>query len=118
VGEWQHLGRHGAGRAESSISSSKGSQEQIDSHVARRKGLKADPYNDRLPPTRPHLLIVPLPGPSLYKPSQSSILHLSMIHFVSSWVIAIIKFKNIIINKQGTYIKGKTKPKLTNTVMD
>jgi hypothetical protein len=50
----------------------------LDKAVARRDcligsqedGLKAHPHSDTLPPTRPHLLIVPLPGPSIFKPQQ------------------------------------------------
>ena len=34
---------------------------------------KPGPHSDTLPPTRPHLLIVPLPGPSIHKPSQHAI---------------------------------------------
>ena len=36
------------------------------------RGLQAHSHSDTLPPTRPHLLIVPLPGPSIFKPSQRS----------------------------------------------
>ena len=35
------------------------------------RGLKAHTNSDTPTPTRLHLLIVPLPGPSIYKPSQS-----------------------------------------------
>jgi hypothetical protein len=31
---------------------------------------KAHPHSDTLPPKRPHLLIMPLPGPSIFKPPQ------------------------------------------------
>jgi hypothetical protein len=55
----QHLSRHGAGRAESSTSSSKGSSRQLGE---RSQNL---PLSDTLPPTRSHLLIVPLPEPSI-----------------------------------------------------
>jgi hypothetical protein len=34
------------------------------------EGLKAHPQSDTLPPTGPHLPIVPLPGPSIFKPPQ------------------------------------------------
>jgi hypothetical protein len=33
--------------------------------------LKAHPHSDTLPPTRPRLLIVPLPGPFVFKPPQT-----------------------------------------------
>jgi hypothetical protein len=32
------------------------------------EGLKTHAHSDTLPPTRPHLLIVPFPGPSIFKP--------------------------------------------------
>jgi hypothetical protein len=35
---------------------------------SKEEGLKAHPYNDTPTPTRPHLLIVLLPGPSISKP--------------------------------------------------
>jgi hypothetical protein len=34
------------------------------------EGLKAHTHSDTPTPTGPHLLIVPLPGPSIYKPSH------------------------------------------------
>jgi hypothetical protein len=37
IGAWQHPGRHGAGGAESSTSSTKDPQKKIDSHVVRRR---------------------------------------------------------------------------------
>jgi hypothetical protein len=54
LGTWQHPGRHVA-EDESSTSSSEGCY-----HTHR----------DTPTPTRPHLLIVPFPGQSIYKPSQ------------------------------------------------
>ena len=36
--------------------------------VSLEEGLKAHPHSDTLPPTRPYLLIVPLPGPNIFKP--------------------------------------------------
>jgi hypothetical protein len=45
------------------------------------EGLKTHPHSDTLSPTRPHLLIVPLPGPSIFKPPQ--LLHLSYQKYVS-----------------------------------
>ena len=38
---------------------------------SKEEGLKAHPYNDTPTPTRPHLLIVLLPGPSIFKPPQT-----------------------------------------------
>jgi hypothetical protein len=71
VGAWHHPGRHGTGEAESSTSCSKCKQEKTDFQAASmNEGLKAHAHSDRLPPTRPHLLIVPLPGPSIFKPPQ------------------------------------------------
>jgi hypothetical protein len=43
VGTWQCPGRHGTGRAESCISSSKGRQEKIDFQAARKRVLKLMP---------------------------------------------------------------------------
>jgi hypothetical protein len=34
------------------------------------KGLKGHSHRDTLPPTQPHLLIVLLPGSSIFKPPQ------------------------------------------------
>jgi hypothetical protein len=36
--------------------------------LGKEDGLIVHPHSDMLPPTRPHLLIVPLPRPSLFKP--------------------------------------------------
>ena len=55
-GAWQHPGRHGAGRAESSVSSSKGSQGTDCLPGSQEEGLKAHPIIYTLPSTRPHLL--------------------------------------------------------------
>jgi hypothetical protein len=33
-------------------------------------GSQSPPHTDTLPPTRPHLLIIPFPGPSIFKPPQ------------------------------------------------
>jgi hypothetical protein len=74
-GTWQHPGRHGAGGAESSTSSSEGCYKTTGFQAARIRVLKPIPtvthllqqgytYSKGL-----HLLIVPLPGPSIYKPS-------------------------------------------------
>jgi hypothetical protein len=69
VGAWQCPGRHGAGGAESSTSSSEGRQMTGFMAARIRKDLKGHTHTDMLPPTRPHLLILPFPGPSIYKPS-------------------------------------------------
>ena len=53
--------------------SSAGSQEEYPiSHWAEpeHRSLKAHPYCDTLCPTRPHFLIMPLPGPNIFKPPQ------------------------------------------------
>jgi hypothetical protein len=68
----QGPGRHIAGKAESSTSSSKGSQEQTVSQTARRvqnPPTKRHTSSNKATPTstRPHLLIVPLPRPSIFK---------------------------------------------------
>ena len=36
-----------------------------------RRLAHCPPHNNTPPPTRPHLLIVPLPGPSIFKPPQA-----------------------------------------------
>jgi hypothetical protein len=46
---WQHPGRHGTGRAESSTFLSKGSQEQTVFHVARRRVSKPTPTVTHFP---------------------------------------------------------------------
>jgi hypothetical protein len=63
---WQHPGRRGPGETESSTSLSKGSQEQTVFQPARRRISKPIPTVTN-PPTRPYLLIVPLPGPTIFK---------------------------------------------------
>jgi hypothetical protein len=67
AGTWQHPGRHGSAGAESSTSSSEGSQ------AARMRALKPTYHSDTLIPTGPHILIVPLLGLSIFKPSQTHI---------------------------------------------
>ena len=57
-------------QTESCTSCSKGSYEKIDFQVARMRVSKPIPTVTHLLPTRPYLLLVPLPGPSIYKPSQ------------------------------------------------
>jgi hypothetical protein len=69
-GTWQHPGRHGAGRAESSTSSSESCWWKIGFQATRNRVLKAHAHSNTPTPTRPHLLIVPLPGPSIFKPWQ------------------------------------------------
>jgi hypothetical protein len=41
--------------------------------ASRQLGLKAHVHGDTPTPARPHLLIVPLPGPSIYNPSHHEI---------------------------------------------
>jgi hypothetical protein len=63
---WQSLGRDGAGDANSSTSCSKGKQKTV---ILRKLGgtLFVHHHSKILPPARPHLLTVPLPGPSIFK---------------------------------------------------
>jgi hypothetical protein len=65
VGTWQHLGRHGAGRTESSISSFGGCYWKTDFQAAKMRVLKPISTVTHLLPIRPHLQKVPLPGPSI-----------------------------------------------------
>jgi hypothetical protein len=70
LSSWQEAqqcpGRCGTGGAESSTSSSKGSQEQT---VLRQLGVGSQSLHlQGPPPTRPHLLIVSLPVPNIFKP--------------------------------------------------
>jgi hypothetical protein len=72
---WQCTGRHDAGEvAESSTSASAG---RLTVGMAWAFGTLKHTPGDTPPPTRPHLLIVPLPirlwGPSPFKPPQSSL---------------------------------------------
>ena len=73
---WQHPGRHGAGGAESFMSSSEGCSQNTGFQEARMRDLKVHTQchtysNKAMPtPTGPYLLILPLPGPSIYKPSH------------------------------------------------
>ena len=39
---------------------------------SQEEGLKAHPHNDTFPPTRPDLLIMSLPRPSIFKPPQGT----------------------------------------------
>lgn len=64
---WLPAGRHSPGGAKSSTSWSAGSRKEIEFHIGQSLyigDLKAHPYSDTLPP-RPHILIVPLCGPSI-----------------------------------------------------
>jgi hypothetical protein len=69
---WQHPGRNDNGGTESSTSCSEGKQEDCHPQAAKKKLSQSLPHSDTLPPTRPHLLIVPLPGPSIFKLSHST----------------------------------------------
>ena len=67
--------RHGTGDAESSTSYSTGKQEKAHFQAARRRVSKPTPTVISLPPTRlcptptrPHLLVVPIHGLSIFKP--------------------------------------------------
>ena len=65
--------RDDSGGVESSISSSESCQEKTGFQMVRRKShclLHSDKLSSTRPypnPTRPHLLIVPLPGPRIFK---------------------------------------------------
>jgi hypothetical protein len=68
VGTWQHPGRHGSGEAESSTSYLKAASRIL---ATRQLGLERvlNPTPTvTLSPKRPHLLIVLLLGPSIFKP--------------------------------------------------
>jgi hypothetical protein len=71
---WQQTGSHGSGGADSSISCSRVKQEKPGSYMARKRvsestlTVTVTSSNKSIPiPTRPHLLKVPLPGPSIFK---------------------------------------------------
>jgi hypothetical protein len=49
---------------------SKTNRRRLASRQLGRRSLKAHPHSDTLPPTKPHLLIVPLPRPSIFKPPK------------------------------------------------
>lgn len=76
-------GRHGAGGAESSTACYEGKQKTTVFQEARKRVSKptsivtqflqqGHTYSNKVTPTLtgPHLLIVPLPGPSIFKPAQ------------------------------------------------
>jgi hypothetical protein len=73
VGAWQWLSRHGAGGSESSTSSPKGREQKTGFSCSSEEDLKAHPNSDTPTPTRPCLLIVSLPGPSIFKPPQDTL---------------------------------------------
>jgi hypothetical protein len=54
------------------MSCSEGKQEKTGSSGSWEEGLKAHTQNVTFLPTRPHFLIVPLPGPSIFKPPQKA----------------------------------------------
>jgi hypothetical protein len=105
VGAWQYPGRHGAGGAESSMSSSKGCQWKTDFQATRVKILYPHPQwhthsNQVTPiPTRPHLQMVPCPGTRIYEPS----------HWSTKWVPG-----QPGLHRETLYQKTKTKTKQTN----
>lgn len=59
------------GGAESATSSPKRSQKQTVLQTARRKVSKPIPNSDTLLPTGPYLLMVPLLGPGIFKPTET-----------------------------------------------
>jgi hypothetical protein len=85
----------GTGGGESSTSSFSGSQEKTGSHVARRRVSlytltvlyflqqgHTSSNKATLPPTSPHLLLVPLPGASIFKPPQEWGLGIGICHYL------------------------------------
>jgi hypothetical protein len=48
--------------------------------VVRRRVLLPTPTVTHFLQTRPHLLIMPLPGPSIFKPPQRSFLVISVVY--------------------------------------
>jgi hypothetical protein len=64
---WHHQGSTGRAGSSRSTSCSEGKQKTV-SHMARKMVSKATPtVGDTLPPTKPHFVILPLPGPSIFK---------------------------------------------------
>ena len=66
----QHAGSHDAEDSQRVIHPLQAARRDCVSHWHSLSiyNLKAHLHSDTLPPTRPHLLVVPLPGPSIYKP--------------------------------------------------
>ena len=80
VGTWKRLGRHDAGGAETSTSSSEATRRSLSltqtgggSHYPPLQWYTSS-KNTTPTPTRPHLLIVTLVGPSIFKPPQFPII--------------------------------------------
>jgi hypothetical protein len=48
-------------------------------YLKEDEGLKAYPHIDTLPPTRPHLLTVLFPGPSIFKPPHTYLWYSQML---------------------------------------
>jgi hypothetical protein len=66
---WHCSGRHGTGEGtERSVACSEGNQKKTVSSRQLGGGSQSPPHSVTLPPTRPHLLIVSFPGPSIFKP--------------------------------------------------
>ena len=86
---WQHPGRHGTGGAESFTSCSKGKQENWLPGVW--KSLNDHSHSGIPPPIRLHILIVPLPGPSIFKPPHT--LFVSFFHFYVLSQLQLVHFK-------------------------
>ena len=70
-GAWQHPGRHGAGGAEISECCLKAASRILTSRQ-QGLGIKSHSQSDTPTPTRLHLQILPLHGPSIYKPWHTS----------------------------------------------
>jgi hypothetical protein len=75
---WQHPGRYGTGGAEGSTSCSEGEQEMTGSQAARKRVSKATTMVTHLLQqghtysNKPHLLMVPLPVSSIFKPPEGT----------------------------------------------
>jgi hypothetical protein len=69
---WQLSDRHGAEEgAENSTLLPKKARRRLDILKQLGGGSQShSPHSDTLPPTRPHLLKVPFPGPNIFKPPQ------------------------------------------------
>jgi hypothetical protein len=75
AGAWQHPCMHDLGEGESSASCSKGKQEKIAQRWLGKGSQRPSPKchtssNKATPTPTSHYLIVPLPGPSIFKPPQ------------------------------------------------
>jgi hypothetical protein len=64
---WQCSDRHEAGGAESSTLVPKANRKTLASSGSQEEALKDPLYSDTLPPTKPHLLLMPLHRLSIFK---------------------------------------------------